>query len=64
MVFEAADEKAAVYKVEFLGVCPVVFDIVDFEGAITWNTAFVRITSSIPLTLRTSLAGWDLGRCL
>ena len=49
MVIKAADKKATVYKVEFLGVCPLVFDVVDLECAIPWNTASIRISSHITL---------------
>ena len=64
MVFEAADKKAAVYKVEFLGICPVVFDVADFECAIAWDTDPIRVLPCVACGSHTSLAEWDLDRCL
>jgi hypothetical protein len=38
-IFEAADEKPSMYQVEFLGISPFIFYILDFELAISWGAA-------------------------
>ncbi len=36
-VFETADEKTSMDQVEFLGISPFVFYILDFELAVIWH---------------------------
>ena len=38
-IFEAGDEKPSMYQVEFLGISPFIFYILDFELAISWGAA-------------------------
>ena len=47
---EGAGHHAAVDEIEFLGVGPWFFDIVDFEGDVWWKAGYVRPGGSLDLS--------------
>jgi hypothetical protein len=57
VILEAADEQAAVDEIEFLRVCPVVFNVIDFERAVWWNTRFYQPCSIFSWSF-TDKFGW------